>query len=230
MTTCYVTSRSCWLGLLMGDPSHVGAYANRLYQVAHKFGFKNFEFAGKYFESWVKFMKGEDRRQAVEAMQRVYEAYYVTKTILNRTAFLVFFAQVCLMASQRARGLKAIEESIQLGEETGELWFQAEAWRTKGELLLMRTEKGQAQIQAAQTCFETALQIAREQGAKAFELRVAISLARLWQGQARTADALHVLDQVYSGFTEGFETADLQEARRLIEAMNYKSQIISKDD
>jgi predicted ATPase len=219
MTTCYVTSRSCWLGLLMGDPAHVGAYGNKLYQVAHKYGFRNFELAAKFFESWVKFIKGEDQMQAIKAMQRAYESYYVTKTVLNRTAFLVFFAGVCLKAGQRAKGLKAIEESIQLGEETGELWFQAEAWRTKGELLLLRAGDGQPEKQDAQTCFETALQIAREQGAKAFELRAAISLAHLWQAHGHPVEALQILDEAYSLFTEGFQTADLKEARHLIESL-----------
>lgn len=215
MTTCYVTSRSTWLGLLMDDPGHVGAYVNKLYQVAQKYGFKNFEFASKFLENWVKFTRGEDRRQAIEAMQRACDAYYATQTILNRTAFLVIFAQVCLKAGQRARGMKAIKESIDLGVKTGEVWYQAEAWRTKGELLLIKEEgvapeKGDRRN--AEDCFQTAYDIARQQDAKAFELRAAMSLARLWRRDDRESEAQDILQKTLDWFTEGFDTPDLQEA------------------
>jgi len=219
MTTCYVTSRACWIGVLRGDLEQVQEHAYQLNQVAGRFGFKNFEYAALFFMNWVKFMHQEDSDQAIEAMNNVIEAYYATKTVLNRTAFLVYFSQACLAAGQRERGIDRVIESITLGEKTGELWFQAEAWRTKGELLLIRAEDGQAEKQDAQICFETALQISREQGAKAFELRAAISLARMGQGQERTAEALQVLAEVYSWFTEGFHTADLQEAQTLLDSL-----------
>jgi predicted ATPase len=222
MTTCYVTSRSCWLGLLMGDPGYVDASAKKLYQVAHKYGFKNFEFGSQFLENWVNFMKGEDRIPAIEAMQKAYEAYYATKTTLNRTAFLVVFAQVCLEAGQGARGLKAIEESIDLGEETGERWFQAEAWRIKGELLL-KGEEGTTLDEEnrleAKTCFRTAYKIAKQQDAKAFELRAAISLARLWNREDRSSKVREILKETLDWFTEGFDTPDLQKAQRLLDEM-----------
>ena len=221
MTTCYVTSRSCWIGVLKSDLDQVQAGAEQLYRAAARYGFKNFQYAAVFFKNWGNFINHEDRPQAIKAMNDVIEAYYATKTILNRTAFLVFFAQVCLAAGDRRRGLERVSESIQLGEETGELWFQAEAWRTKGELLLVRDDDEQAgelALSEAQNCFETARQIAREQDAKAFELRAALSLARVWQGQGRADEAYQVLAEVYGWFTEGFQTADLQEACRFLES------------
>jgi len=219
MTICYVTSRACWIGVLKEDLDLVQAHAEQLYLASDKYGFKNFAYAAVFFMNWVKLKHQADVDQAIEAMNNVIESYYATKTVLNRTAFLVYFAQVCLATGKYRRGLETIIESIDLGEKTGELWFQAEALRTKGELLLMRSENGKAEKQAAQTCFETALQIAQDQGAKTFELRAAISLARLWQNQDRGSEALQVLDEVYSWFTEGFHTADLQEAQRLLESL-----------
>jgi len=222
MTTCYVISRSCWLGLLMGDPNYAGMFVKKLYQVAHKYGFKNFAFASKFLENWVNFMKGEDRRQAVETMQRACDTYYATKTILNRTAFLVIFAQVCLKAGQRARGLKAIRESIELGVETGETWYQAEAWRIKGELLLMKEERiapDEEDRRKAETCFQTAYEIAKQQDAMAFELRAAMSLARLWRREDRVSEARDILKETLDWFTEGFDTPDLQEAQMLLNGM-----------
>jgi len=88
MTTCYVTSRSCWLSLLEDDPEKVGTNAEVLYQTAHKYGFKNFEFAALFFKNWLEFQKNEDGDQdlALDAMQKNIEAYYVTKTVLNPLA------------------------------------------------------------------------------------------------------------------------------------------------
>jgi adenylate cyclase len=167
-------------------------------------------------------MKGEDRKPAIEAMQRAYEAYYATKTTLNRTAFLVAFAQVCLIAGQSARGLKAIEESIDLGEETGERWFQAEAWRIKGELLLIGEEGTTLDEEIkleADTFFRTAYEIAKQQDAKAFELRAVISLARLWNREDRSSEVREILKETLDWFTEGFDTPDLQKAQMLWDEM-----------
>jgi predicted ATPase/DNA-binding SARP family transcriptional activator len=217
MTSCYVISRSCWMGMLKSNPNHVQTHAEQLFNISAKYGFKNFEFAATFFMNWVKFKRQVGCSQAIEAMNAVIEAYYSTKTVLNRTAFLVFFAQVCLEGGEISRGFEHVNESIKLGEQTSELWFQAEAWRTKGELMLIGEQR--PNIAGAQTCFETALQIAREQAAKTFELRAAISLTRLWQGQNRTEAACQLFSEVYGWFTEGFKSEDLQEAKALLESL-----------
>ena len=89
----------------------------------------------------------------------------------------------------------------------------AEAYRVQGELLRRHAVPDTAQ---AETCFQQALAIARRQQAKSWELRAALSLARLWQQQHKDAAAYQVLAEVYGWFTEGFETADLREARALL--------------
>lgn len=222
MTTCYVISRACWIGAMKADLNQVQAHVDQLYQLASKYGFKNFEYAAVFFKNWLNFMHQKDATQPIQAMHEVIEAYYATKTVLNRTAFLVLFALVCLEAGDRRRGLERVSESIQLGKKTGELWFQAEAWRTKGELLLIIEGDHQLQDQDridAKTCFSTAYHMAREQGAKTFELRAAISLARLYQRQDRVEQAYQVLAQVYSWFSEGFSTVDLLEAHLLLDSL-----------
>ena len=92
-------------------------------------------------------------------------------------------------------------------------FYEPELYRLKGALLL-----GQAHPDApqAETCFHHALDIARRQPAKSFELRAAISLAHLWQSQDKRQDAYDLLAPVYGWFTEGFNTADLQEAKALL--------------
>ena len=94
--------------------------------------------------------------------------------------------------------------------------YEAELYRLKGELLLARAAADHTE---AETCFRQALDIARRQQAKAFELRAAMSLSRLWQRQGKRDAARQMLAEVYGWFTEGFDTADLQEAKALLEAL-----------
>jgi predicted ATPase len=99
---------------------------------------------------------------------------------------------------------------------TEERWWEAELYRLQGELLrqLPRPDVGQAEA-----CFQQALDVARRQQARALELRAALSLARLWQGQGKWAVARQLLAPIYDWFTEGFDTVDLQEAKTLLEEL-----------
>ena len=110
-------------------------------------------------------------------------------------------------------GLQALAEAHTLVEQQEERWWEAEIARLRGVLLLRQTETPQAE---AETCFRQALDIARHQEAKSLELRAATSLARLWQQQGKRAEAYDLLAPIYHWFTEGFDTADLQDARALL--------------
>jgi predicted ATPase len=118
---------------------------------------------------------------------------------------------------QIADGLVAIEEAIARAEHTDERWLMAELLRTKGELLLLEDAPAAA---AAEDLFRQALDWARRQGTLSWELRAATSLARLRRDQGRPADATVALQPVYRQFTEGFDTADLTSARRLLDELN----------
>ncbi len=102
-------------------------------------------------------------------------------------------------------------------ETTGERCYEAELHRLKGDCCCS-TPPRSSQAQA-ETCFQQALDIARRQQAKSLELRAAMSLARLWQQQGKRAEAHELLAPIYGWFTEGFDTADLQEAKALLEAL-----------
>jgi predicted ATPase len=107
--------------------------------------------------------------------------------------------------------------------QTGECWYEAELHRLRGELLLQQTLKASDRsplLSEAEACFRQALEIARQQQAKSWELRAATSLARLWQQQGKQDDACTLLAPVYGWFTEGFDTADLQEAQVLLEELS----------
>jgi predicted ATPase len=100
-----------------------------------------------------------------------------------------------------------------MANDTEERRWDAELYRLKGELLRARATE---QDTEAETCFRLALDIARHQQAKSWELRAATSLARLWQRQGKKEEAQRMLGEIYGWFTEGFDTADLKEAKALM--------------
>src|SRR5207249_8041198 len=108
-----------------------------------------------------------------------------------------------------------VAEALEAVNKTEEREYEAELHRLKGELLLRRASSNEE----VEACFRQALAIARHQQAKSLELRAAMSLARLWQGQGKHAEARQLLAPIYNWFTEGFDTADLREAKGLLEAL-----------
>jgi predicted ATPase len=116
-------------------------------------------------------------------------------------------------AGEADEGLRLLAEGLALVEQHEERYYEAELYRLKGELLLARAVEPHAEAEA---CFHQALDVARRQEAKSLELRAAMSLSRLWQHQGKTAEAHELLTPIYGWFTEGFDTADLQEAKALL--------------
>src|SRR5262249_52772055 len=115
-----------------------------------------------------------------------------------------------------ADGLQALAEAHTLVEQQEERWWEAEVSRLRGVLLLRQPGTPQGE---AETWLQRALDVARRQDAKSLELRAVMSLARLWQQQGKRAEARALLTPVYGWFTEGFDTADLQEAKALLEEL-----------
>jgi predicted ATPase len=109
-----------------------------------------------------------------------------------------------------------LAEALAMVDTTGERHTEAELHRLKGELLLVQPTDHTTE---AEVCFQQALDIARRQQAKSWELQAAMSLSRLWQHQGKRQEAHDLLTEVYSWFTEGFDTADLQEAKTLLEGL-----------
>ena len=129
--------------------------------------------------------------------------------------FCAVLADVSAHLGHTEDGLQVLAEAHALVEQQEERWWEAEIHRLRSVLLLRQTEASPAE---AETWLQRALDVARHQEAKALELRAALSLARLWQQQGKRDQARQVLTEVYSWFTEGFETPDLQEARMWLEA------------
>ena len=152
------------------------------------------------------------------------DTYRSTGAEYQRPHFLTLLAEASGLLGQPEGGLAALDEALTLMEKTGERYYEAELHRQRGELLLLREAKshpdqGSREQHEAETCFQHALDVARQQQAKSLELRAAMSLARLWQRQGKRVEARALLAEVYGWFTEGFDTADLQEAKALLDAL-----------
>jgi predicted ATPase len=132
--------------------------------------------------------------------------------------FALLMAEALGRAGRIGDGLAAIADAIKQSERTDELWAIAEMMRIEGELLLLQGAPNVAA--AAEDYFVRALDWGRRQGALSWELRAATSLARLWRDQARSKEAHTLLAPVYDRFTEGFTTADLREAKALLEEIS----------
>jgi predicted ATPase len=115
-----------------------------------------------------------------------------------------------------AAGLRLLAEALEAVEASERRELLAEAYRLQGAFLLRQAVP---EVPQAEACFQQALAVARRQQARSYELRAAVSLSRLWQQQGKRQEAFALLVPIYGWFTEGFDTADLQEARALLDAL-----------
>ena len=130
--------------------------------------------------------------------------------------FFAWLAELCAKGGRIEEGLAALEQGRAMSEETEDRFSLPEFDRIEGELLLVRSARNQADAQA---CFERSMQLARARDAKCLELRAATRLARLWGEQGRCTEAHELLEPIYDWFTEGFDTADLKDARALLDEL-----------
>jgi len=145
-------------------------------------------------------------------------AYRATGAALNVPYFGTLQAEVSAHLGHTADGLQALAEAHTLVEQHEERWWEAEIYRLRGVLLLRQTRPQQEE---AETWLQRSLEVARRQEAKSLELRTAMSLARLWQQQGKYDDTCALLAPIYGWFTEGFDTADLQAARALLDELTW---------
>ncbi len=149
-------------------------------------------------------------------IRRGMSDYHALGAEVARTWCLCLLTESCRKAGRSQEAWAALIEALARVTTTGERTWEAELYRLKGELLLTDSAVPQTEVEA---CFGQALDIARRQQAKSLELRSALSLSRLWQQQGRHVEAHGLLAPVYGWFTEGLNTADLQEARAHLEML-----------
>jgi predicted ATPase/DNA-binding winged helix-turn-helix (wHTH) protein len=198
---------------LGGENAALDERAAQLIAVATEQGFPFWRAMGAIYRGWVK-VKNGNVTEGISLLRSGSTAYRATGAELYMPHFLALLAGACEIAGQIGETATLVDEALRIVERTGERWFAAELYRHKGRLLVRH-----GHAQAAEELYCEALKIAREQEAKLWELRGAMSLARLWGGQGRREEAQALLAPVYGWFTEGFATPDLKEARALLDEL-----------
>jgi predicted ATPase len=190
-------------------------HAEAAVALATEQGFPLWAAYGTSLRGWAQAMQG----QGVEGMTQVRQGIAGCRAA-GAALFVPYFCTVLADVSAHLGhpddGLQALAEALALVEQHEERWWEAEVCRLRGVMLLRQTGTPPAEAEA---WLQRALDVARRQQAKSLELRAAMSLARLWQQQGNSAEAHALLAPVYHWFTEGFDTADLQEAKALLDAL-----------
>jgi predicted ATPase len=161
-------------------------------------------------------------QEGMTQMREGMAAHQSAGVRLNLSGRLGSLAEAQAKAGQPEEGLSTLGEALALVEQTDERYWEAELHRLRGELLLMQGDEAEAEasFHQAESCFQHAMEVARRQQAKSWELRATTSLARLWQKQGRMDEACQMLAEIYGWFTEGFDTPDLEEAKALLEELS----------
>jgi predicted ATPase len=179
-------------------------------------GFPFWAAAGTILRGWALAMQGQGEEGLSQVRQGI-AAYRATEAPLLVPYYYTLLADVSAHLGHPEDGLQALVEAHTLVEQHEERYWEAEVCRLRGVLLLRQPGTSPAE---AETWLQRALDVARRQEAKSLELRAAVSLSRLWQQQGKRAEARALLAPVYGWFTEGFDTADLREAKALLEALS----------
>jgi DNA-binding winged helix-turn-helix (wHTH) protein/predicted ATPase len=193
----------------------VQAQVEALLTLATAQGFPLWAGFGTCWRGWALAMRGQSAAGLAQLHQGM-TAILATGQELGRPFCLVLLAEAAGQVGQVDEGLRLLAQALMAMEESRRGDLLAEAYRLRGELLLRQAVPEAVQAEA---CFQQALDIARRQQAKSWELRAAVSLARLWRQQGKRAEARELLAPIYGWFAEGFDTADLRDAKALLEEL-----------
>ena len=189
------------------------ARVDTLNAVSEEHGYSYYRACGTVYRGWVLAESGQTA-EGIALIQAGVAEYRATGAVQFVPFFLTLLAEAEGKAKQRDQGLGHLIEAERLMAETLDRWAEAELHRVRGELL-----RGANDYPAAERCFHQTIGIAQQQNAKFWELRGAISLARLWSEQGKSDEARNVLVPVYDWFAEGFDTPVLREAKALLEVL-----------
>jgi predicted ATPase len=168
-----------------------------------------------FIRGWAVSEQGQ-QETGIAQMREGLAAYLATGSTVTVMSFLGSLAEAYGRVGQADQGLAALAEALAQVEKTQERWYEAELYRLKGELLLVQDQSNAAQ---AESWFQRAIELARQQSAKSWELRATTSISRLLARHGRLDEACTMLVGVYNWFTEGFDTADLKDATALLEEL-----------
>jgi predicted ATPase len=197
------------------DVATVYAHSNECVTLASEHGFAAWAALGKILQGWAEAQKGE-AMTAIAGIRDGLAADEATGARSGVPLFLTLLAEALALAGKIEEGLAALGDASAKAGVSGGTGWNAEIHRLRGELTGRLPHPDLAK---AEDSFRTALAIAREQGTRGYELRAATSLARLWRERGRRTEARDLLAPLYGSFTEGFDTADLKDAKRLLDEL-----------
>jgi predicted ATPase len=205
-----------WIHRWCGEEEALKEYLEALFTLATAHPFS-------YYLSVATALRGEmlveqgQVEEGIAQMRQGLAAHRATQARATLSRRLACLAEVFGKVGQAEDGLTLLAEALAHVERTGERHCEAEIHRLKGELLL-RQGAAEAEVEA-EACFQRAIEVARRQSARSWELRATMGLCRLWEKQGKREEARRMLAEIYGWFSEGFDTRDLQEAQALLEEL-----------
>jgi predicted ATPase len=202
----------CSLAAFSDDANAARRFGGELFELADHQGLPMYVASGTVVKGWAMGKSGDVHAGLAQLREGLVKVdggrirYFLP-------SYLAMLAQLYMESGNADDARRTLDDATSLVEETDERMWEAELHRLTGDVLLMLGENSRESVQPE---YELAMEIARRAGARSLELRASTSLARLWSTQGRSDEARAVLEAVYAGFTEGFETADLKSARSVL--------------
>jgi predicted ATPase len=187
--------------------------------VAVEHGFPFWSAFGGFISGWALSEQGGSDETFAQ-LRRGLHSWRATGAGVFLPLFGCQLADALRKSARLEEAIVALDEAFEAAEQNEEPWWKSELHRVRGELLL--AAPADAAGDAAEQCFRQAIDLARLQGAKSLELRALTSLSRLLRSQGKSDEARQMLAEIYGWFTEGFDTADLKEAKALLEELQIR--------
>ena len=214
-TTSQALYLTCWFHQVRREQRAVEERARALIGLATEHGLSAWAAHGAVLHGWVV-GEGGAAETGIAELRQGLAAIEAMGVLQHTPNFLGLLAGLYIGIQNSGEALNVLDEALARVDRLEERWFEADLRRLKGEALLVLSRE---RADEAEACYQQALAIAREQGARLWELRAATSLARLWADQGKRAEAHDLLAPVYGWFTEGFDTADLKDAKALLDEL-----------
>ncbi len=214
-TLAFVLMIACELSWFLGNFPRIDKDTEEIVPFSEKNGFIYIAAHG-YFYRGERAVREGKVKEGIAQMRQGLAIMEATGTLVCFSRLRARIAEACRKAGDLEEGLSAVDWAFEAVEKHDERYMEAEIYRLKGELLWMRGEPENE----IEKYFLQAIEVARRQQAKSWELRATMSLSRLWQKQGKREEARKILEEIYSWFTEGFATPDLIEAKALLEELS----------
>jgi predicted ATPase len=215
LSLSFALARAAVVHQLRRDVHKVGALAADLHTLAVEQGFGTYIVVAAFYRGWVLTQEGHFE-EGLHLLQKGIASFRARRDEDFFPHSLFVAAEAAIGAGRTDQATKLIGEGLERVHRNEEHWFEAELHRLRGEALLGLPPDHSAEAEAG---FQKGLGVARDQGARLWELRAATSLARLWRDQGKRSEARDLLAPVYGWFTEGFDTADLKDAKALLDEL-----------